>query len=400
MKRGKLGPAVVLASAAMLLTQIGCAKKAKAPKKAAPAAHLSGYYTRMPWTAGTRATAVSMAAAGTVLPMADYSFTASKDGQQYSGVLAGASPFATPLSSSTIGAVIVPLKIDIGSATFDASKADPCDASVSGVTRLRQSPLVNDVPSLTFNGINVGNAQFINGFRRAEFWTTIQGSAAYQNELNFTFASSVELAASVVGTNGNTQGSGCGQIGILSIDWLDGYLQNTLLPQLTSAGVVSPTSVVFFVVKNVVESQNNPPSTASCCILGYHSATGTVVQTYGVFDWDTSGSFGSSVAAVSIASHEIGEFMDDPLANNATPAWGNVGQVSGCQNNWEVGDPLSGTLMPAILMNGTSYQPQELAFSSWFFNAAGSASSGAGGKFSANGTFQGPSKACPPGGTN
>ena len=102
----------------------------------------------------------------------------------------------------------------------------------------------------------------------------------------------------------------------------------------------------------------------------------------------------------SIASHEIGEWMDDPLAYNPTPPWGNVGQVSGCQANLEVGDPLSGTLMPPITMNGKEYQMQELAFFSWYFNKANDPSVGAGGKFSSNGTFQGPAKACPPGGTN
>jgi hypothetical protein len=106
------------------------------------------------------------------------------------------------------------------------------------------------------------------------------------------------------------------------------------------------------------------------------------------------------VSDASIASHEIGEWMDDPLAYNATPPWGNVGQVSGCQGNWEVGDPLSGVLMPPITMNGKEYQMQELAFFSWYFNKDGAPSVGAGGKFSSNGTFQGPAKACPPGGTN
>ena len=92
--------------------------------------------------------------------------------------------------------------------------------------------------------------------------------------------------------------------------------------------------------------------------------------------------------------------MDDPLANNATPPWGNIGQVSGCQTNWEVGDPLSGALMTSIMLNGLGYQMQELAFFSWFFNGSGNPSTGAGGKFSSNGTFQGAAKACPPGGTN
>ena len=66
----------------------------------------------------------------------------------------------------------------------------------------------------------------------------------------------------------------------------------------------------------------------------------------------------------------------------------------------EVGDPLSGTLMPAVTMNGKAYLMQELGFFSWYFNSAADPSVGAGGVFSSNGTFRGASKPCPPGGTN
>jgi hypothetical protein len=72
--------------------------------------------------------------------------------------------------------------------------------------------------------------------------------------------------------------------------------------------------------------------------------------------------------------------MDDPLTTNATPAWGKVGQVVGCQGNLEVGDPLSGTLYPSY-----TYHLQELAFFSWFFRQP--SPFGAGGPFSNNGTF-------------
>ncbi len=85
-------------------------------------------------------------------------------------------------------------------------------------------------------------------------------------------------------------------------------------------------------------------------------------------------------------SHEVAEWMDDPLGGNATPAWGHVGQVSGCQGNLEVGDPLTGTVLPAVTMpNGYSYHLQELAFFSWFFRQ--SPSIGVNGWYSDNGHF-------------
>ena len=93
--------------------------------------------------------------------------------------------------------------------------------------------------------------------------------------------------------------------------------------------------------------------------------------------------------------------MDDPYGNNPTPAWGGIGQVSGCQGNLENGDPLTGTMFPDVTMatNNYTYHLQELAFRSWFYNSHFKPSIGAGGKFSNNGTFAGPAKNCPPGGT-
>ncbi|HEX6898019.1 MAG TPA: hypothetical protein VF146_22225, partial [Bryobacteraceae bacterium] len=103
------------------------------------------------------------------------------------------------------------------------------------------------------------------------------------------------------------------------------------------------------------------------------------------------------VADVSTLSHEINEWMQDPGGNNATPAWGGIGQVSGCQSNYEVGDPLSGKLLPAVTSNGFSYHLQELAYFSWFF---GGPSVAVNGGYSNGGTFTGAAKTCPPGGSN
>src|SRR5205807_9210043 len=131
-------------------------------------------------------------------------------------------------------------------------------------------------------------------------------------------------------------------------------------------------------------------SPSNCCYLGYHSAFNTPsgIQTYAVSIYDNTRAFGSGNSDISALSHEVGEWMDDPYVNNPTPSWGNIGQVSGCQGNLEVGDPLSGTLFPAVTMgsNHYTYHLQELAFFSWFYNSQTDPSIGAGGKFSNKGT--------------
>jgi hypothetical protein len=38
--------------------------------------------------------------------------------------------------------------------------------------------------------------------------------------------------------------------------------------------------------------------------------------------------------------------------DRAQTAWGKVGQVTGCQNNLEVGDPLTGYNYPDVTLNG------------------------------------------------
>jgi len=126
------------------------------------------------------------------------------------------------------------------------------------------------------------------------------------------------------------------------------------------------------------------PNNVPCGILGYHSAytPSTLLQTYVVSDFDTAGLY---LGDVSVLTHEVGEWMDDPMGTNPTPLWGNTGQVVGCQNNLEVGDPLTGTILPPVTMNGFTYSLQELVFFSWFFRQ--SPSLGTGGKYSDNGTF-------------
>jgi hypothetical protein len=169
---------------------------------------------------------------------------------------------------------------------------------------------------------------------------------------------------------------------------------------LPAAGATA-SQFPILLLYNVVMSAGAPTLT-NCCILGYHGATAGPPsgKTYSPMEFDQTGIFGPSVNDTSVAAHEIGEWMDDPYGKNPTPAWGGIGQVSGCQSNLEVGDPLSGKMFPAVKMsNGFTYHLQELAFFSWFYNAQSDPSIGAGGKFSDNGTFKGPAKVCPPGGT-
>ena len=254
------------------------------------------------------------------------------------------------------------------------------------------------VSSLSFNGVNVGNLQYVDGSMRAEFWNTINGSAAYTNPIQYSTAAPIQM---VVGnSDGMTINSGCTLLGIVTESAFNSWL-STQMQSLTASGVISPTSIALFLLNNVTLSLVSPPvppGVSGCCVWGYHGATGSTPQVYAVMDYDTS-TVGPPDTAVS--AHEIGELMNDPLANNATPAWGGVGSVpsGSCQGNLEVGDPLVGHQIVVAQPGGYPYHMVEFAFFSWFFNSSTTPPLSAGGKFSSNGMFTGPAKACPPGGT-
>lgn len=368
-----------------------------------PTAPLNALHTSVRWSPGANPDSAGQFVGGATIPMSTFTRTATKDGNAYTSTIVGTSPFATPLTGTTIDAIVVPLVFTTGSLTFDPAIGDLCDGNVSALTRFFNSPLSNSVP-LTMEGINVGNTQFINGFRRAEFWKTINGNPNYQNTINFQIAPPVTILGAPITTLPETYNNCPTTLGIIPGGVLQGILENSVIPARTSSN-----QFVIFLLHNVVQSANVG------YVLGFHGAFGSPVRTYAVVDWDTTSAFGPSAADGSVASHEMAEWMDDPLGTNPTPAWGKLGQVqpmpdnpSGCANTWEAGDPLTGKLMPPMMVPSDYYKypyhMQELAFFSFFFNSPTDPSVGASyyiykqGTFSSNGSFLAAANACPPGG--
>jgi hypothetical protein len=147
---------------------------------------------------------------------------------------------------------------------------------------------------------------------------------------------------------------------------------------------ITPNQFPIFILYNVMYSQDG-----SLYLGGYHFSEAPYPQvltspgqTYVMANFRTNG---SGPFDVSILSHEIAEWLNDPGGYNAVPPWGNIGEVTGCRRDLEVGDPLTRTDLPPITgPNGFAYHLQELAYFSWFFRTA---SIGAGGQFSDNGTL-------------
>jgi hypothetical protein len=352
---------------------------------------------------------------GQTLPLFTFRVRSSRDGNKYSGAMVGQNPFNDP-GKTKVPTKVIPLIIKTqnlavsfdsttgiittqpGDTTFDPTQADTQNACLTAPNNVpthlvKQSPIFTPT-KFVFGGTDVGTTQYSDAFQRANFWSALgKDTDDYHVLLDPVqildpITLEVPDVYGVAITNLLFFGAppSCAPLGIVDINWFDTYLTGTIIPSL--AEHVDPTNFPIFLVYNVVWAApaNN---LSTCCILGYHGTTGFPVptQTYSPAEFDTTGDFAANFLPLdtAILSHEVDEWMDDPMVSNPTPPWGHIGQVGGCQANLEVGDPLSGTDMPPITMpNGFTYHLQELAFFSWFFGAP---SIGVNGWFSDNGAF-------------
>lgn len=347
----------------------------------------------------------------------NYTVTSSRDGNTYSGTIVGRSPFENPFGFTAVSTQIAPIILVTNSVfagvsstgtvltapgvtAFDPTVADPsCLTAPNDVplTLLKQSPIFQPA-NFNFGGSSVGFTQTTDAFERGNFFQLLNfGPDSIDTNITYhvilspvrtvtAIVINVPAASGVAYPSAVFGGCPTGMNAIIDIAFYQPALKAALAGLASEA--VNPSTLPMFLLHNVVECEGAncgalAPKTA-CCILGFHNAFAQ--QTFASVDFDTSEIFVSPVPDVSITSHEVGEWMDDPFGNNPTPAWGHVGQVSGCQKNLEVGDPLSGTLAPPIFnpANGFTYHMQELAFFSWFYGAP---SIGIHGWFSNNATF-------------
>lgn len=345
---------------------------------------------------------------GKTVPLWSRSVASPVNKEKYSYAMVGVNPFVkekTP--SDTVPVDLVPIKIELLNSdggveyTFDPDKANTaCGLSTSPDSRTLGSPLFNN-HQYTVDGTNVGDVQYEDMFMRENFAKEVFGSGApnpgygivlkstSRSEWTVTIPSS-DWAIDLASSSGACGGKAGGNLGAINIEAWDPFVQETLIPDLQKAGDTSSTRMLDLLFGNVVMYDG---STSDCCILGYHSGASTTEgeQYYDTADWDSTGLFTNTsdhvfTGDVSDMAHELGEWINDPNGNNPTPAWGHIGQQTGCQDNLEVGDPLSGTSVTVKMPNGITYHPQELAFFSWFYRQVPAI--GLGGWYSSNGTFK------------
>jgi hypothetical protein len=347
----------------------------------------------------------------TQLPVWNYHVVSPRDGNSYEGVIVGSNPTTRgPDATTTVPAQVVPVILQFQSVATAADLSTGVITTTSGaavsnptapdtacltgrnnvpVRVLAQSPLFNNA-DFNFGGTDVGTTQYTDAFQRAQFWTEIDKNQ-YHTRLSLqvlpalTVKVPAQYGLSLPANIFEPDFSMCGPEGIVDINFLDAFVGN----QLKNLPGVNPGTFPMFMIYNTGMSFGDPTNLGNCCAGGYHSIWPGVqhntFQTYSPIDFDVSGFFIPSANDTAIASHEVAEWMNDPYIINATPPWGNTGQVVGCQGNLEVADPLTGSEAPRIHMpNDFTYHLQEMAFFSWFF---GGPSLGVNGWYSNNGTF-------------
>jgi hypothetical protein len=270
-------------------------------------------------------------------------------------VMIGTDPTNTNTNTS-IPFLVVPVQFkypSFGKMKFNPKKDKYSDGETV-LNNFLNSPLVDTNVDFQSGGVDFGKSQYIDAFQRANFYGNnvknesnyhvVLGSPTVLKPLKIT----VQSGQGVVETNP----FGSQKIGTYGFSAMDSQINSYIQKHKE----VTPDQFVFFISHNIFLTSGG------CCIGGYHYATGTSAgsQTYGYTTLVTeAGSFSQDVSA---ASHEIGEWLDDPM-----PGLNNVG----CQDNsWlEVGDPLEGRSNYGGFPyqdHGFTYNMQDLVFIDYF----------------------------------
>ncbi len=342
--------------------------------------------------------ALSQSLAGTTIPL--WNGALPSPSSNYPFVMVGTDPAAGSVST-TVPTVIVPLIFKFHDKrvlhTLNPMR-NVCQIKASAVNLTINSPIFQSF-AFSAGGTALGTTQYLDAFQRANFWNDVSTTSSNYHILLSATGKMKAVVVNVPRKFGSSIPGPCARIGQVDIDWFDGTIVPALLLKLKT---IVPTSFPIFLSYNVFFYVGN---VSTCCILGYHSeivnTKGTQTYAYAAFA-DPNMFSAAAVQDINPLSHEVAEWLDDPLVQtdvNSTPPWGDVGQVPAgqCSNNLEDGDPLSGvgfTLTnPA---NHFTYHPQDLAFVSWF--AQGTSSSSVNGWYDFTNQFGSSAAPCPPGG--
>lgn len=259
-------------------------------------------------------------------------------------------------TSTTVKVFLIPiaLKYTSGTKTKTFSPGTLQSNGQSAVTNTVNSPIFQNMDWVSPKGTDLGTTQYEDAFQRGNFWSTVSGTGYH-----------VLLAApkvaptqtwSVPSTSGRVANEFGVTVGLADITWFDGQVQAFIT---SHASIITPNTLPIFITYNAYLTEFG-----SCCIGGYHSSYGSASapQAYAHFTYIGTTLPNVFSQDVSALSHEVGEWLDDPLVVNTN---GNP-VVCGIL---EVGDPEEGFTNYGAFpytLNGFTYNLQDLVYLEYF----------------------------------
>jgi hypothetical protein len=273
-------------------------------------------------------------------------------GSNYNYNMVGTAPSTN--SSTTIPVYVIPVKIVITPRRGSKVTYDPSHVLSNGNTVTQNtvtSPIFDATTTYTQGGVDVGTTQYEDAYQRANFWGTVKTNTNYHVLLGGPTVTAEQTLSppSSYGKTGSVFGF---TAGLVDINWFDSQL-----PSIINKLGITPNAFPIFLTYDVYLTEGG-----QCCIGGYHSSEGNSnnPQAYAQATYvDHPGDFAQDVSAL---SHEVGEWIDDPLVVNVN------GNNTPC-GILEVGDPLEGNANYGAyhyVLHGFTYNLQDLVTLPYF----------------------------------
>lgn len=286
--------------------------------------------------------------AGSGLPLWNGSFVGTVFGetQTYNFTMVGTNP-ATTNKTTTVSVEIIPVELKIGNTLYSPLYPAKGD-TVSVLDRTLDSPLFRKSVDFVQGGTDLGKTQYEDAFQRGNFWESVQTNSNYH-----------VLFHPIVGPTQRLHPVGASATKINGVGLVDYVYFDETVQRLIRNLQLPASTLPLFLVSGVYWTEFGD----ECCIGGWHgsltSNSAYSVATYMPSRVGLSGvsGFAQNVAAM---SHELGEFMDDPLINNI---------VCDGYGILEVGDPLETEANFGgypYTTNGFTYTLQDLVFLPYF----------------------------------
>jgi hypothetical protein len=266
-----------------------------------------------------------------------WTFDWTYNGTKYSAVFLGTDP-TKGNATTTIPVEIIPVEFKLGSVVENPL------AKIKGGTVIKltdTSPIFKSKIDFKQGSTDLGTTQYEDAFMRGQTWGYgVSKDSSYHVLLGKPKVEPLlKLAASSQATEFGIK------VLLTDINTFDNDIQSTVAKYPAN-------SLPMFVA-----TQSFLTTGGQCCIGGYHNFNGT--QAYGMFTYiQATGVFSQDVSAL---SHEVGEWLDDPLTDNRVAC-----------GIYEVGDPLEGGQSGhpygswAYKLHGFTYHLQDLVLPPYF----------------------------------